>query len=112
MGIDGSCRVDLSCSVVGGRPSSLNRQILLKKCSVGSSDTAKWRKSWPPSKVFMGLQCTKWVDAVEKVGGMLLARNSRIMITDFYNRSCAFDARFECRAARSVRPRRSSAAGQ
>jgi hypothetical protein len=47
---------------------------------------------------------------------MLLARNSRIMIADFYNRSCAFDARFECRAARSVRPlavtRRSSAASQ
>jgi hypothetical protein len=39
---------------------------------------------------------------LKKVGGMLLARNSRIMIADFYNRSCAFDARFECRAARSA----------
>jgi hypothetical protein len=34
-------------------------------------------------------------DAVEKVGGMPLARNNRIMGANFLNQSCAFDARLE-----------------
>jgi hypothetical protein len=34
-------------------------------------------------------------DAVEKVGGILLTRNNRIIGVDFLNRTCAFDAHFE-----------------
>jgi hypothetical protein len=34
-------------------------------------------------------------DVVEKVCGVPPARNNRIMMADFLNRSCAFDARFE-----------------
>ena len=36
-----------------------------------------------------------WVDAVEKVRGILLTRNNRIVGVDFLNRTCAFDAHFE-----------------
>ena len=38
---------------------------------------------------------------VEKVCGMPSARNNRIMIVDFLNRSCTFDARFRINIARS-----------
>src|SRR5215831_1880450 len=34
-------------------------------------------------------------DAVEKVCGMPSARNNRITVADFLNRSCAFDGRLE-----------------
>ena len=34
-------------------------------------------------------------DAVEKVRSVPSARNNRIILADFLNRSCAFDARFE-----------------
>jgi hypothetical protein len=39
--------------------------------------------------------CPLRVDAVEKVGGMPLARNNQIMGANFLNQSCAFDARLE-----------------
>src|SRR6266446_8907891 len=35
------------------------------------------------------------VDAVEKVRGILLTRNNRIIGPDFLNRTCAFEAHFE-----------------
>ena len=34
-------------------------------------------------------------DAVEKVLGILLTRNNRIIGLDFLNRTCAFEAHFE-----------------
>jgi len=37
----------------------------------------------------------KWVNAVQKVGAILLARNDQIIGVDFLNRSFAIDARFE-----------------
>ncbi len=36
-----------------------------------------------------------WVDAVEKVRGILLERNNQIIGVDFLNRTCAFDPHFE-----------------
>ena len=35
------------------------------------------------------------VDAVEKVGSILLERNNRVIGVDFLNRTCAFDPHFE-----------------
>jgi len=42
-----------------------------------------------------GRDVRTWPIAVEKVCGMPSVRNNRIMVADFLNRSCAFDARFE-----------------
>jgi hypothetical protein len=52
------------------------------------------------SQSFVNLedQQAKWqplADAVEKVRGILLTRNNRIIGVDFLNRTCAFDAHFE-----------------
>ena len=42
-----------------------------------------------------GTQGPNLTDAVEKVCSVPSARNNRIILADFLNRSCAFDARFE-----------------
>jgi hypothetical protein len=37
-------------------------------------------------------ECRIWVDGVEKVCGTQSARNNGIMVVNFLNRSCAFEA--------------------
>jgi hypothetical protein len=64
----------------GAARSRTSGAIANKLCASG------WEGLTLSRKVRMG------VDAVEKVHGMPSARNNRIMVADFLNRSCAFDA--------------------